>query len=85
MSLSNNEKCYKYHLGFAELGSSIKYDGCDSVVYNKCSGLAASEIECLSLKNFSLKIFCEACNNGLRDIPELKLLVNRLLAEVNDL
>lgn len=29
--------------------------------------------------------FCEACNTGLRDIPELKLLINRLLAEVNEL
>jgi hypothetical protein len=32
-----------------------------------------------------LKFFCKACNNGLRDIPELKLLINRLLAKVNEL
>lgn len=37
------------------------------------------------MKNRSLKFICEACSNGLRDIPELKLLINRLVTEVNDL
>ncbi|KAF0714895.1 PHD-type domain-containing protein [Aphis craccivora] len=37
------------------------------------------------MANRNLKFFCEACNNGLRDIPELKLLINRLIAEVNEL
>lgn len=85
MSLSNSEICYKCDLGFADLDYPIKCDGCKLPTHNKCSGLTASEIKCLTLKNRSLKFFCEACNNGLRDIPELKLLINRLLTEVNDL
>lgn len=32
-----------------------------------------------------MKYFCEACNNGLLDILELKQLINRLLAEINEL
>lgn len=44
-----------------------------------------SELKCLSLKTRNLKHFCESCNNGLHDIPELKMLINRLLSEVNEL
>lgn len=36
------------------------------------------------MKNCGLKFVCEPCNNGLRDIPELKQLINRILIEVND-
>jgi hypothetical protein len=85
MSLSNTDICYKCDLGFADLDCPIKCDGCKLSTHNKSSGLTVSEIKCLTLKNRSLKFFCEACNNGLRDIPELKLLINQLLAEVNDL
>lgn len=81
----NSSNCYKCNKSFAELDSPIKCDGCKFPIYNKCSGLSVNEIKCLSLKNRGLKYFCEPCNNGLRDIPELKQLINRLLIEVNDL
>lgn len=70
---------------FADLDLPINCDGCSLIFHAKCSGLSASEIKCLSLKNRNLKFFCESCNKGLRDIPELKALINRLLVEVNEL
>lgn len=82
---SKSVNCYICNLGFAELDVPIKCDGCNFLTHNKCSGLNNSEIKCLGFKNRNLKFFCEACNNGLRDIPELKLLINRLLAEVNEI
>jgi len=44
-----------------------------------------SEIKCLFLKNRNLKFVCESCNNGLSDIQELKIFINRLLSKVNEL
>jgi len=82
---SNSVNSYICNLGFAELDVPIMCGACNFSTHNKCSGLNNSEIKCLSFKNQNLKFFCEACNNGLRDIPELKLLINRLLAEVNEL
>ncbi|KAL4126168.1 hypothetical protein QTP88_010394 [Uroleucon formosanum] len=70
---------------FAELDTPVKCDGCISVFHTKCTGLSPSKLKCLSLKTRNLKYFCESCNNGLRDIPELKMLINRLLSEVNEL
>jgi len=85
MSVSISNDCSKCDTMFAELDPQVKCDGCNVVVHNKCSGLTASELKCLSLKNRNLKYFCDACSNGLREIPELKLLINRLLAEVSEL
>lgn len=42
-----------------------------------------SELKFFTLKNRSLKLFCEAYNNGLRNIPELEQLINHLLIDVN--
>jgi hypothetical protein len=70
---------------FVELGTPVKCDGCNLVFHIACTGLSVGEIKCLSLKTCNLKFFCESCNNGLRDIPELKILINRLLSEVNEL
>jgi hypothetical protein len=82
---SNSVNSYNCNLGFAEPNVPIKCGGCNYSTHNKCSYLNNSEIKCLGFKNRNLKFFCEACNNGLRDIPELKLLINRLIAEVNEL
>lgn len=70
---------------FAELYIPIKYDVWNLLTHNKYLGLISSEIKCLNLKNQNLKYSCESCNNGLWNIPELKQLINRLLAEVNEL
>lgn len=75
----------KYLLTFSELDIPIKCDGCNLLTQNRCSSLTNSEINCLTLKNRNLKYFCEACKNDLRIVPELKQLVNRLLAEVNEI
>jgi hypothetical protein len=79
------QNCHICTQAFADLDSLINCDGCSLIFRNKCAGLSASEIKCLSLKNRNLKFFCESCNKGLRDIPELKALLNRLLVEVNEL
>ncbi|KAL4088675.1 hypothetical protein QTP88_023759 [Uroleucon formosanum] len=85
MSSTNTQNCSVCSTPFAVLDAPVKCDGCNLVFHNKCTGLSASETECLSSKTRNLKFFCESCNNGLRDIPELKNLINRLLSEVNDL
>jgi hypothetical protein len=79
------QNCHICTHAFADLDLPINCDGCSLIFHAKCSGLSASEIKCLSLKNRNLKFFCESCNKGLRDIPELKALINRLLVEVNEL
>lgn len=85
MSVSNSNNCSKCDIMFAELDALVKCDGCNAVVHNKCSGLTSSELKCLALKNRNLKYFSDTCSNGLREIPELKLLINRLLTEVSEL
>lgn len=85
MSVSNTNNCYKCDSMFAELDTPIKCDGCITLVHNKCSGLTASELKCLTLKNRNLKYFCDSCSNGVREIPELKMLIQRLLTEVSEL
>lgn len=65
-------KCFICDLGFGELDVSIKCDGCQFPVHNKCSGLSSTEIKCLSAKTRNLKYFCNTCDLGLKDIPELK-------------
>ncbi|XP_050438243.1 uncharacterized protein LOC126844251 [Adelges cooleyi] len=77
--------CYKCNIVVDEPDIPIKCDGCNLLVHSMCSGLTASEIKCFSLNNRRLKYFCDACNNGLRDIPELKQLINRVLTGVNEL
>lgn len=67
---------------FADLEHPVKFDSCDFQAYSKCSGLTAGEQK---LKNHTLKYFCPSCEKGLRDISELKQLINRLLADVNEL
>lgn len=79
------QNCHICTQAFADLDSPINCDGCSLIFHTKCAGLLASEIKCLSLKNRYLKFFCESCNKGLRDIPEFKALLNRLLVEVNEL
>jgi len=61
---------------FAELDMPVKCDEYNLVFHTKCTGLSASE-----KKTHNLKQFC----NALRDIPELKILINHLLNEVNEL
>lgn len=36
-------------------------------------------------ESLPLKYYCEFYNNGLRDIPDMKILISRLLAVVNEL
>jgi len=70
---------------FAELDSPINCDSCSGAFHTKCTGLSNTEIKCLSLKNRSLKYFCSTCEQGLKELPELKLLIKKLLVEVEGL
>ncbi|CAI6353570.1 unnamed protein product [Macrosiphum euphorbiae] len=83
--MSADTKCIVCDTRFAELDLPIKCDGCATLVHNKCSGLTTSEIKCVSLKNRTLKYFCTGCENGLKDLPQLKLLIKKLLVEVEGL
>ncbi|CAI6350731.1 unnamed protein product [Macrosiphum euphorbiae] len=82
MSLSNCVVCSN---PFAELDTPIKCDSCSGAFHTKCTGLSSTEIKCLSLKNRSLKYFCSTCEQGLKELPELKLLIKKLLVEVEGL
>ncbi|KAL4118938.1 hypothetical protein QTP88_011816 [Uroleucon formosanum] len=80
--MSADTKCIVCDYRFAKLDVPIKCDGCASLVHEKCSGLTTSEIKCVSLKKRILKYFCAGCENGLKDLPQLKLLMKKLLVEV---
>lgn len=84
MSVLNANNYIKCDILFTELDTPVKCDSCNVLVYNKCSGLSASELKCLTLKNRTLKYFYDPCSNRLRETPELKLLINRL-ASVSEL
>jgi len=83
--MGNNTICNCCNSQFADLDVSFKCDGCTLLFRPKCSGLSASELKCLGLKNRLLKFFCSDCDKGLKELPELKSLLNKLLVEVEDL
>jgi len=70
---------------FAELDVPIKCDSCSDAFHTKCTGLTNTEVKCVSLKNRSLKYFCSTCEQGLKELPELKLLIKHLLVVVEGL
>lgn len=84
-NMGNNTICYICNLKFAELDVPIKYDGCTLLSHPKCSGLSTSELKCLGMKNRLLKFFCTGCDKGLKELPELESLLNKLLVEVDNL
>ncbi|KAF0769878.1 Uncharacterized protein FWK35_00004186 [Aphis craccivora] len=55
---------------FAELDTPVKCDSCALSVHSKCTGLSATKVKCLSLKNRSLKFFCDGCDQGLKELPD---------------
>lgn len=61
-------KCYK------NFDPTLLYtcDGCKKILCTNCSGLVASEIKVMTLRNKrTLKFLCPACEEGLAKIPEL--------------
>jgi hypothetical protein len=60
-------------------------DGYALLIHPKCSGPSASELKCLGLKNTLLKFFCTIYDKDLKELPELKSLLNKLLIEVDNL
>ncbi|KAL5239425.1 hypothetical protein ACI65C_006835 [Semiaphis heraclei] len=77
--------CFSCNEQFAELDNPLKCDSCSSLVHNKCSGLSATELKCLGLKNRILKFFCASCDQGLKELPELKTLIKKLLVDVDNI
>lgn len=77
--------CNICNIQFSELDIPVKCDSCSLSAHSKCAGLSATEVKCLSLKNRSLKYFCDNCDQGLKELPELKLLIKKLLVEVENL
>lgn len=83
--MAQDINCYVCKTKFADLDISIKCDGCFFSTHANCSGLSATELKCISLKNRYLKFFCDGCDQGLKKIPELKTLIKKLLIEVENL
>jgi hypothetical protein len=81
----NTNSCCVCELQFTNLEVQLKCDSCPRLVHHKCTGLSASEIKCLSLKNRKLKYFCDSCEKGLSELPDLKKLISALLVEVESL
>lgn len=77
--------CYSCNNQFAELDIPLKCDSCSLLVHNKCSGLSATELKCFGLKNRLLKFFCVSCDQGLKELPELKTLIKKLLVDVENI
>lgn len=77
--------CNICNIQFAELDIPVKCDNCTLSAHSKCTGLSVTEVKCLSLKNRSLKYVCDSCDQGLKELPELKILIKKLLVEVEKL
>lgn len=61
-------------------------DGCNNVFHYNCSGLTASEIKCMELKNKrTLKFFCNICQEGLKLLPLMKKKIDSLEEMVKEL
>jgi hypothetical protein len=69
--------CNICYIQFAELDIPVKFDSCTLSAHSKYTGLSTTEVKCLSLKNKSLKYFCDSCDQGLKELPELKLLIKK--------
>lgn len=59
----------------------IKCDSCLEALYSKYSGLTTTKIKCLAMKNKSLKYFFSVYEQGIKRLPDLKLLIKKLPVE----
>lgn len=83
--MAQSMDCSVCNIRFAELDIPIKCNSCSLPVHSKCTKLSAMELKCLGMKNGSLKYFCDACDQGLKELPELKAMLRKLLFEVESL
>ncbi|CAG5041465.1 unnamed protein product [Parnassius apollo] len=56
----------------------INCKGCKRVICTKCSGLSATEMRVVALQTPKLSYLCDDCEEGLRQIPDLRRLVTEL-------
>lgn len=81
--MPDNWNCYVGNLWFADLHVPTKCDGCALVAYPKCLGFSSTEIKYnLGLKNRLVKFVCVGCDQGLKELLVLKILINTLLVKV---
>ncbi|CAG5028978.1 unnamed protein product [Parnassius apollo] len=63
----------------------INCKGCKRVICTKCSGLSATELRVVALQTPKLSYLCDDCEEGLRQIPDLRRLVTELQQQVQEL
>ncbi|CAG4949723.1 unnamed protein product [Parnassius apollo] len=63
----------------------INCKGCKRVICTKCSGLIATEMRVVALQTPKLSYLCDECEEGLRQIPDLRRLVTELQQQVQEL
>lgn len=65
-------RCLVCNISDGNEDSFINCDSCSRALHKKCSGLSASELRVMDLKNKrTLKFHCEDCVNGLLMVPKL--------------
>lgn len=79
-------KCLICNISDSNEDSFILCDSCNRSVHKKCSGLNASEIRVMELKNKrTLKYHCEDCIKGLLMVPKLLKSIDELRTDIEKL
>lgn len=79
---------------FAKCKTAVNYqndsiklicDVCYGHIHEQCSGLSATEVRCIPLKNRSLLFLCEPCRSNSKDLPRLLQQITEFCTRVADL
>lgn len=79
-------RCFICNISDSNDDSFINCDSCSRALHKKCSGLNASELRVMDLKNKrTLKFHCDDCVNGLLMVPKLLKSIDELRMDVEKL
>lgn len=83
--MANCLKCTKQIPKLDDKNPKIVCHGCDRQICVKCSGLLVTELRVIALQSPTLKYLCPDCEQGVRQLPALRKLVDELKTEVDAL